>query len=116
MYKGASRQNPEKENISDGNTADLGANIYGFKFYLAFVDVCHVDGLYNYSKPEMHSKYHYSSGLLGRVKGNKFICKLTYQFSSVPQSCPTFCDPMDCSTPGFPVHHQFPELAQTHVH
>ena len=39
-----------------------------------------------------------------------------FQFSSVVQSCPTLCDPMDCSTPGFPVHHQFPELAQTHVH
>ena len=38
------------------------------------------------------------------------------QFSSVAQSCPTLCDPMDRSTPGFPVHHQFPELAQTHVH
>ena len=35
---------------------------------------------------------------------------------SVAQSCPTFCDPMDCSTPGFPVHHQLPELAQIHVH
>ena len=39
-----------------------------------------------------------------------------YQFSSVTQSCPTLCDPMDCSMPGFPVHHQFPVLAQTHVH
>ena len=38
------------------------------------------------------------------------------QFSSVAQSCPTLCDPMDCSTPGFPVHHQLPELTQTHVH
>ena len=38
------------------------------------------------------------------------------QFSSVAQSCPTLCDPMDCSMPGFPVHHQLPELAQTHVH
>ena len=38
------------------------------------------------------------------------------QFSSVAQSCPTLCDPMDCSTPGFPVHHQLPELAQTNVH
>ena len=38
------------------------------------------------------------------------------QFSSVAQSCPTLCDPMDCSTPGFPVYHQLPELAQTHVH
>ena len=38
------------------------------------------------------------------------------QFSSVVQSCLTLCDPMDCSTPGFPVHHQLPEFAQTHVH
>ena len=37
-------------------------------------------------------------------------------FSSVTQSCPTLCDPMDCSTPGRPVHHQLPELIQTHVH
>ena len=34
----------------------------------------------------------------------------TLQFSSVAQPCPTLCDPMDCSTPGFPVHHQLPEL------
>ena len=40
------------------------------------------------------------------------------QFNSVrfSQSCPTLCDPMDCSMPGFPVHHQLPELVQTHVH
>ena len=38
------------------------------------------------------------------------------KFSSVAQSCPTLCNPMDCSTPGFPVHHQLPELTQTHVH
>ena len=38
------------------------------------------------------------------------------QFSSVTLSCPTLCNPMDCSTPGFPVHHQLPELTQTHVH
>ena len=44
------------------------------------------------------------------------MCTFSVQFSSVAQSCPTLCDPMDCSTPGFPVHHQFPELAQTHVH
>ena len=37
------------------------------------------------------------------------------QFSSVAQSCLTLCDPMDCSTPGFPVHHQLSQLAQTHV-
>ena len=38
------------------------------------------------------------------------------QFSLVAQTCPTPCDRMDCSMPGLPVHHQFPELAQTHVH
>ena len=38
------------------------------------------------------------------------------QFSSVAQSCLTLCDPMDCSMPGLPVHHQFLELTQTHVH
>ena len=38
------------------------------------------------------------------------------QFSSVAQLCPTLCDPMDCSTPGLPVHHQLPEFTQTHVH
>ena len=38
------------------------------------------------------------------------------QFCSVAQSCLTLCDPMDCSTPGLPVHHQFPELTETHVH
>ena len=35
---------------------------------------------------------------------------------SVTQSCPSLCDLMDCSTPGFPVHHQLPEITQTHVH
>ena len=38
------------------------------------------------------------------------------QFSSVAQSCLTLCNLMDCSTPGLPVHHQLPELTQTHVH
>jgi len=38
------------------------------------------------------------------------------QFSPVTQSDPTLCDPMNCSTPGFPVHHQLPEFTQTHVH
>ena len=38
------------------------------------------------------------------------------QFSSVAQLCPPLCDPMDRSTPGFPVHHQLPKLIQTHVH
>ena len=39
-----------------------------------------------------------------------------FQFSSVAQSCLTLCDPMNCSMPGLPVHHQLLEFAQTHVH
>ena len=42
--------------------------------------------------------------------------KQSVQFSSVPQLCPTLGDPMDCSTPGLHVHHQLPELTQTHIH
>ena len=41
---------------------------------------------------------------------------LVGQFSSVTQSCPTLCDPMECSTPGFPVHHQLLEIAQIHAY
>ena len=41
---------------------------------------------------------------------------LSVQFSSVTQSCPTLCDPMNRTTPGLPVHHQLPEFTQTHVH
>ena len=40
----------------------------------------------------------------------------TFSFSSATRSCPILCSPMDCSTPGLPVHHQLPELAQIHVH
>ena len=47
---------------------------------------------------------------------NYFNKYRTTQFSSVTQSCLTLCDPTDCSTPGLPVHHQLPKLAQTHVH
>ena len=52
--------------------------------------------------------------LIERWKG--FTQGLSVQFSSVAQSCPTLRDPMDYSTPGFPVHHQLSELTQTHVH
>ena len=41
---------------------------------------------------------------------------LNQSVSSVTQSCPTLCTPMDCSTPGFTVHYQLPELTQTQVH
>ena len=45
-----------------------------------------------------------------------FLIADSVQFSSVAQPCLTLCDPMDCSTPGLPVHHQLPEFTQTHTH
>ena len=58
---------------------------------------------------------HNDQGINIRYNKCKYICT-QHQFSSVTQSCPTFCDFMDCSTPGFPVHHQIPEIAKIHVH
>ena len=46
----------------------------------------------------------------------KYSVVILLQFSSVTESCPSLCNPMDCSTPGFPVHHQPLEFTQTHVH
>jgi len=57
---------------------------------------------------------------VGNVSASSPSCSLPLfslvQFSSVAQSCPTLCDPMDYSTPGLPVHHQLMEFTQTHVH
>ena len=45
-----------------------------------------------------------------------YTMEYSVQFSSVAQSCLTLCDPMNCSTPGLPVHHKLPEFTQTHAH
>ena len=54
--------------------------------------------------------------LLSTWNYHKIVNWLSVQFSSVAQSCPTLCNPMNRSTPGLPVHHQLPEFTQTHVH
>ena len=64
--------------------------------------ICSSNNLYSYN----HKLIHFLASCL-----NLYI-----QFDSVTQSCPTVCDPMNCSTPGLPVHHQLPEFTQTHVH
>ena len=59
-----------------------------------------------------------SPSLLSGGKELKFLLEDAAEilsFSSVTKSCPTPCDPMDCSTPGFPVHHYLPEFVQTQV-
>ena len=50
------------------------------------------------------------------MSGLNHLSDSSVQFSSVTQSCPTLCDPMNCSMPGLPVHHQLLESTQTHVH
>ena len=50
------------------------------------------------------------------VKGQKKQPRLFSSVSSVAQSCPTLCDPMDCSTPGLLAYHKLPEFTQAHVH
>ena len=67
----------------------------------------------NYLQTDPQNKlYDYQRG-----RGGGMNWKLTdTHFSSVAQLCPTLCDPMDCSTPGLPVHHQLPEFTQTQVH
>ena len=66
----------------------------------------------------LHSRFPFWGGLLHAFtfpwKCLSIIRVLQVQFSSVTQSCPTLCDPMNRSTPGLPIHHQLPEFTQTH--
>ena len=71
--------------------------------------ICQIRCLYFLLKDFMQELFN-----LNDFKGNLYRGDITV--SSVAQSCQTNCDPMDCRTPGFPVHHQLPKLAQTHVH
>ena len=73
------------------------------------------------SKPPTEGVKHDDEILSNNVK-NEVIAFLFFFFCfnccccSVAKACPTLCNPMDCSTPGFPVPHYLPEFAQTHVH
>ena len=66
--------------------------------------------------PLLRTNFPFIENLHFQRKGVYKMDKISVHFSSVTQSCLTLCDPMDCSTPGLPVHHQLPELAQTPVH
>ena len=57
-----------------------------------------------------------TKSFLTQIVGNFKILFQATLFHSVTQLFPTLCDPVDCSMPGFPVHHQLPELTQTHIH
>ena len=91
--------------------------VYIFQMQISITDFC-------ITKKE---NYHISNYLQNKVKNivktsrkygifHLVTPQCSVQFSSVVQSCPTLCDPMNHSTPGLPVHHQLPEFTQTHVH
>ena len=60
--------------------------------------------------------YFYYYHFLNLKQKNFFFIFKSSQFSSVAQSCPTLCDPMNCSKPGLSVHHQLSQFTQTHIH
>jgi len=83
----------------------------------------------NFSWDLEHSVFHLGNWYFNNslIKQHAFLCvwinctlhtppPSSFHFRLVAQSCPTLCDPMNCSTPGLPVHHQLPEFTQTHVH
>ena len=70
-----------------------------FKIHSAYV---------NYISIKLEEKYDLLSFILIGIRSD--------QIRSVTQSCPTLCNPMNCSTPGLPVHHQLPEFTETHIH
>ena len=77
---------------------------------VAFINIeIRIEGKINRKDP------HGVKSVIGLIS---FLGKIlsTYQFSSVAQSCPTLCHPMNRSMSGLPVHHQLPEFTQTHVH
>ena len=86
--------------------------LYNFDTTLVLFDIfldfwcVHPGSSFTFSTPDME--------LAISLKSSDFF--FSVQFSSVAQSCPTVCDPMDCSLPGLPVHCQLPEFTQTHVH
>ena len=64
----------------------------------------------------LYDFFKYSSTLFSSQKVDIRVSQSVQSFSPVIQSCPSLSNPMDCSTPGFSVHHKLPEFAQTHVH
>ena len=92
-------------NVDDGKATCLGTGT-------------HTKPPFNFSFPggSVSKKSACNAGDLGSIPGSGISPREGNQFSSVAQSCPTLCDPMNCSTTGLPVHQQLPEFTQTHVH
>ena len=99
VWKGKRREETSEKGIS--HTIDINTGLAQVSFSLL--------------SPRLPAPWPLCSSL-SAPSSSPFFSSPSVQFSSAAQSCLTLCDPMDCSMPGFPVHHQLPELAQTHVH
>ena len=87
-----------------------------FNFYWHIVALQYCVSFYCTTKWISHTYTSIPSLLNLSIQASALSSLCCVQLSSVAQSCLTLCDPMDCSTPGLPVHHQLPEFTQTHVH
>ena len=108
--------------ISAAQKSDLVIHIYIYSFYITFHYGLSQDTVYSFLCYTVEPCYLFilyisfaSASPKFPLHASSIPSPLAVQFSSVTQSCPTLWDHMDCSAPGFPVHHQLPELAQTHV-
>ena len=104
--------------VSDTWDFRLLTHLRGWVCLCVFVSVC-LCGCVLECTQHVRSPVRMGLGLMvglvvGKPPGLTEACPV--QFSSVAQSCPTLCDPMNRSTPGLPVHHQLPEFTQTYVH
>ena len=88
--------------------------MYSIPFSKTSKHVLRSDLIYIESPSSCHPPPRHTFLVTEEVDENVVLSSL--QFSSVTQSCPTLCDPMNCSTPDLPVHHQLPGFTQTHVH
>ena len=92
------------KNIGVGCHALLQGNLLRDQTHISYVFCNGRQVLYHYHLP------------MKPLKWIRYLQLFQVQFSSVAQQCLTLCNPKKCSTPGFPAHHQLPELTQTHVH
>ena len=101
-----------QHNLSDVETPNLRIIFYSNSFKLWY--------LYSpgstWKLPAVMTAGNYFRELISIQTKKLFSYWIISQFSSVAQSCPTLCDPMNRSTPGLPVHHHLTEFTQTHIH
>ena len=95
--------------ISLAVTIPHSATKYGLLLTLFFISR-------SLSVPHCHRCFRTRDSASATAYWDSPVCWCDVQFSSVTQSCPTLCNPMNGSMPGLPVHHQLPEFTQTHVH